>query len=428
MSFCRLILINIFLLTFFAFEIHAAKEVRENVGEDIQDAITMLIGGNSRERVDAVKALTEFSPEDLISYGAWGPFTNILREDGPPHVQKEVIIALGIQGRDATEYTKRKIVGLVTKTIKNEKLHLVVRSEAIVAIGHLITEDTPERQTMGKYLEKYLKSKNSILWKAIMGTLTLWKWDLGDRIWSEVVSNDPVTRKTAIRALKNEIVMNGLKIDTLKAKGLLSIIESEQRKKDLRIDLLNIVTFAVKNGSKVPAFTHTLEKIISKNTNNLVTFAAVDAIGRTSNPNLIKLLLDVFEKHKYYEENAEIRVAVCSAAGDFISLIAGSGGYLNRYKSDLNKLVEVLVSVVMYDENNSVRKEAAYALGNLFSKKLDRKKPVLTLINAIADPDLSMSKIAINSLTFLTQQDFGSDLKTWQKWYRENKSKLGPQY
>jgi HEAT repeat protein len=78
----------------------------------------------------------------------------------------------------------------------------------------------------------------------------------------------------------------------------------------------------------------------------------------------------------------------------------------------------------MRDNSNLVRKEAAYALGNMTGKKFDRRKPVAALIEMVNDPDDPVAKTALDSLKFITQQDFGKDAKAWQRWYQANQRDL----
>ncbi len=154
-------------------------------------------------------------------------------------------------------------------------MHSVVRAKAIVIIGPLMSrvdaqykgmktkshgrviirplesKDVSERGLLGSYLEKQLNANDTILTKAIMETLNLWNWDLGTRIWDDVVTDDPDPRRQAIKALKNQIILKGLKISPVKARDLLYIIDNGQRNKDLRIDLINLLTFAIKNGSRI---------------------------------------------------------------------------------------------------------------------------------------------------------------------------------
>ncbi len=118
MSIMHLTLIIGIVLTIFPLRV-IATEKEENVGEKIKEAITIFIGGSNRERVGAAVDLAKFNPEDLIAYGAWGPFTKVLKEDDSPHVQQAVIEALGVQGKDAPEFDKRKIIDLIVETIKN---------------------------------------------------------------------------------------------------------------------------------------------------------------------------------------------------------------------------------------------------------------------------------------------------------------------
>ncbi len=455
MSIMRPVLIFWIVLTIFSLSAIATEE-EEQVGEKIKEAITIFIGGGTRERVEAAEDLAMFKPEDLITYGAWKPFTKVLKVDDSPHVQQAVVDALGVQGNNASEFDKRKIIDLIIETIKNENIHTVVRAKAIVIIGPLLSRDIrskykgkydydpntgkvgsfitsspipkdfSERGVLGSYLEKQLNSNDTILSKAIMETLNLWNWDMGDRIWKDVVTDDSYLRRPAIKALKNQIVLKGRKIGPVKARDLLHIIESDHRKEDLRIDLINLLTFAIKNGSKVN-IADTLDRIIKRNTDSQVTFAAVNAIGRTSDPNLMKLLLKVFDRHKDNggREGEIICSAACAAAGDFIALLDKHYyDYYVRYRSNFKKLIKKLVEALMKDNSSLVRKEAAYALGNMTSKKFDRRKPVAALIKAVADPDESVAKTALDSLKFLTVQDFGKDIEAWQRWYQANQHNL----
>ncbi len=448
----RLTLIVGIVLTIFPLRV-IATEKEENVGEKIKEAITIFIGGSSRERVGAAEDLAMFKPEDLITYRAWGPFIKVLKEDDSPHVQLAVVEALGVQGSDASEFDKRKIIDLIVETIKNENMHSVVRAKAIVIIGPLMPRDTGakykgserawwesekqiitaplmpedigERGLLGSYLEKQLNANDTILSKAIMETLNLWNWDLGDRIWKDVVTDDLYLRRPAIKALKNQIVQSDRIINPVEARDLLYVIDNDQKNKDLRIDLINLLTFAVKNGSKIN-IADTLDRIIKRNTDSYVTFAAVNAIGRTGDPNLMRLLLKVFDRYKDNgdAESIVIRSAACAAAGDYITLPGKYEGYFIRYRRNFEKLSEKLVKTLIKDNSNLVRKEAAYALGNMTSKKFDRRKPVAALIEVVNDPDESVAKAALDSLKFITIQDFGKDTKAWQRWYQANKRDL----
>jgi len=418
-------------IVFFTFTLNMAlAEEDVRVGEEIQEAITMFVGGSSRERVEAANALSEFDPDDLTAYGAWGPFTKVLRQDDSPHVQKAVVSALGIQGKKTNVFTKVKVVDLLIKTIKNESLHSVVRTEAVLVIGLLLPDDTSDRVLIGEYMEKQLDSRDTTLVKAIMKTLTLWTWDLGDRISENIVNiinDDPELRSQAIRAMKKQIVLKDLKIEPLKAERLLVIINNEQKDKDLRIDLINLLAIAVKNGSKIPALANALDKIITGSGDSHVVLTAVDAIGKTGDPTIIKLLIMAYNMHKESTEPEiiNIRSTACAAATDFFALFAKNEGYLIRYKSDFEKLSSMLLGALLRDESNLVRKEAAHAFGNLTSRKVDRRKPVAALIDTVSTTDDEfITEASLESLSFLTHQDFGKDIEAWHKWFNANQGYL----
>ncbi len=416
-------------IVFFLFTLNIAlAEEDARVGEEIQEAITMFVGGSSRERVEAAKALSEFDLNDLTAYGAWKLFTKVLRQDDSPRVQKAVVTALGKQSKNTNKYPSVKVIDLLFATIKNESLHSVVRTEAVLVIGLLMPDDS-DRVFIGEYLEKQLDSKESNLLKAIMKTLTLWKWDLGDRISKnivDIINDDPELRGQAIRAMKKQIVLKNFKIEPLQAKRLLDIINNEQKDKDIRIDLINLLAIAVKNGSKIPAMTDALDKIINGRGDNQVVSTAVDAIGRTNDPNLIKLLIRVYNEHKesIEPESVAIRSTACAAATDFFALFAKREGYLTRYRSDFENLSSMLLEALLRDGSNIVRKEAANSFGSLTSRKVDRSKPVAALIDTVATADESIVEASLESLSFITHQDFGKNIEAWHEWFKTNQSYL----
>jgi HEAT repeat protein len=364
-------------------------------------------------------------------------------------VQQAVVDALGVQASNASGSDKQKIIDIIVKTIRNKNIHSVVRAKAVVIIGPLMSrvdaqykgmktkshgrviirplesKDFSERGVLASYLEKQLDADDTILTKAIMETLNLWNWDLGKRIWKNVVTDDPDPRRQAIKALKNQIIQNDRKISTVEASDLLYIIDSDHRNRDLRIDLINLLTFAIKNGSRIN-IADTLDRIIKKNSDSQVTLAAVEAIGGTGDPNLMTMLLKVFDKYKNSKrsEGIMIRSAACAAAGEFIALPEKHYEYFARYRRNFEKLIERLVEALMYDNSKLVRKEAAYALVNMTSKKFDRRKPVAALIELVNDPDESVANTVLDSLKFITVQDFGKDVEAWQRWYQANQRNL----
>jgi len=42
----------------------------------------------------------------------------------------------------------------------------------------------------------------------------------------------------------------------------------------------------------------------------------------------------------------------------------------------------------------------------------------------VNDPDESVAKTVLDSLKFITVQDFGKDVEAWQRWYQANQRNL----
>ncbi len=57
------------------------------------------------------------------------------------------------------------------------------------------------------------------------------------------------------------------------------------------------------------------------------------------------------------------------------------------------------------------------------TRPLDRNTPIEPILACLRFKDESMRRDAISSLRQLTGQDFGDDIASWEKWWKENKDR-----
>ncbi len=80
-----------------------------------------------------------------------------------------------------------------------------------------------------------------------------------------------------------------------------------------------------------------------------------------------------------------------------------------------------VVDVLVRDENPNVRRVAARCLGTLGDRAA-----IPALIEALSDPDYSVSSAAATALAAITGQGFGRDKANWKAWYEGTPSPEAP--
>ncbi|MDI6732812.1 MAG: HEAT repeat domain-containing protein [Planctomycetota bacterium] len=81
-----------------------------------------------------------------------------------------------------------------------------------------------------------------------------------------------------------------------------------------------------------------------------------------------------------------------------------------------NSAVDVLIRLLEKDTNMEVRRRCADAL-----KKINDPKSIDGLIEQLDDVNPSVAYASLSALREITKQDFGNDIKLWEKWKESQK-------
>jgi hypothetical protein len=424
MSSKRLILTWGFALTAFAM---TSSAVEKSKGDMIEEAKTQLYG-NMSDQLQAVQILASQDPKDIVTYDIIDLLNKILKDGGNPRLLKAVVTGFGQIADRAEGGTKGDVRKILDGVMRDGNQHAVVRAEAIDALKPITDAKSYEGQQTVEYLTKLAedKSTESSIVRACWSFLGDKGKGIPDRLIKAIFSTDPNQRRPAISAYISIIIRTKANVDGSTATAIINAVEDEKANEDLRVDLLGLMGIAMKTGSKFMNAGDTLTGIIKKSQKLKVKLTAVTVVGVTLDSDLMKILAGVYDdnKDKTEAEAVALRRAACSSAGEFFGPFGNKD--ISQYKTDLTKLSEMCVVALTSDKDGAVCKEAAYALGNMYSKRYDRRRPVAALIEALGDKDTTVVDTAYDSLKFITGEDFGKELEAWREWYKKNDGKLKP--
>ncbi|MFC1708367.1 hypothetical protein ACFL59_16365 [Planctomycetota bacterium] len=405
----------------------AAAQGRKDADAQIRDLLARL-NGRLNEQIAAADRLARHDVGDLAACGALDRLADILKEEANPRLQRAVAKTVGRVASKAEGNARRRTTDMLSDALRDDELHPVVRAEAVRAIGPLMPEDTVERRAAAAYLKKLLEDKNldTALKTPAVSALTRWGYDVMSVVWGDLTSDDYSVRKTALSQIRATMLnAEEFTLEARRARELLAAIVNVEHSINVRKDLLDLVALAARRGSRVKGLQATIDQLVTKSDSPAMQLAAVRAIGSALDTGMIQLLVKVYGDGNTgdQETGVVLRAAACASAGGYFGPCAGGAGF-GKHKLALSKLTAMLVAAVRNDSSNAVRTEAAFALGNMYSPKYDRREPVAALIETLASEDRNVPLACLDSLLFLTGQDFGTDLESWQTWFRKNRTRL----
>jgi len=424
MSAKRLILTWGFALAAFSMTASAADKTK---GDVIEEAKAQLYG-NMSDQTQAVQILASQEEQDVRTYEIVELLSKLLKDEDNPRLLKAVVTGLGQIADKAQGGTKGDVRKILDGVMRDKEQHAVVRAEAIRALRPITDAKAYEGKQTVEYLKKLVDdaSTETSIRIAALEFLGGASAEVPDVLKKAIFSSDPNQRKPAITAYISIIVRTKATLDGSTTSAMINTIEDEKANEDLRLDLLGMMGIAMKTGSRFMNAGDMLSGIIKKSQKLRVKLKAVTVVGVTLDADLMKILVGVYDdnKDKTEVEAVALRRAACSSAGEFFGPFGKRD--VSQYKTDMTKLSEMCVTALTSDKDLSVCKEAANALGNMYSKRYDRRRPVAALIETLADKDSGVSDTALDSLKFMTGEDLGKDLDAWRAWYKKNESKLKP--
>lgn len=214
--------------------------------------------------------------------------------------------------------------------------------------------------------------------------------------------------------------------------GLLAADDTPAGMRDHLIEMLSLI---VDNDYKGMDALTPIVKVLREESRVSTVVNSLEAFGIVADPSSAQVLVAVYERFSPPVTEARgrdagevVRAQVCATTGRLFEMWSE-----NAHGPDIaaagKALTRLLVSALVQDASTAVKKEAAYALGNLYDARYERALAIKALIAVIAAKETpgDVKRAAADSLGFLstdTSAPFGSDVQTWERWCAENEHML----
>ncbi|MCA8945086.1 MAG: HEAT repeat domain-containing protein [Planctomycetes bacterium] len=131
--------------------------------------------------------------------------------------------------------------------------------------------------------------------------------------------------------------------------------------------------------------------------------------------------IDAISKH-YGSDPERVYATVITGLSDFDSRVREASA-LALARFDDTRAIDSLLQATG-DRTAVVRQAAAESLGQLIT--YDREKEAFPLVELLTDQNPGVQASALNSLTSITRNDFGSDQVRWQKYFYSKYPEIDP--
>ena len=208
--------------------------------------------------------------------------------------------------------------------------------------------------------------------------------------------------------------------DLAAVKLLMKLAADKSNEVDIRVALLEAVGRAGKKGG-LKTVSDQLVRILAEKDDPRIVGEAIKALALVKDPKAVTALAGAYRQYGD-AGGAQTRALVCEALGEYYEKLAGMS---LLGKQAAAKVTATLVAALNEDADAEVCSAAAFSLGNM-DRRFDRTKAVASLIEALTDQSDKVRTSSLNSLKLMTDQDFGTDVERWRKWYRVNERSLRP--
>lgn len=414
----------------------APDEEENNFAEWIQTAES----GTRRERREALAKILGIRDRDAIR--EWNVINKVVKfaGDGDPRFARRAARGLG----DFAQWdrgVKNQVREPLVDILQDAEGHVIVRREAVVQLGRMCRAgDEMDRSAMNALLAAAKPSAKYPSQVAAAATLALGRigtpraMDVIRQNLSYVDREDP--EDTEVRDAAIEAITHALSGEKAKdfAKDpkligrMLALTNVAGIPSDAKSKILLAVARFVQLGVRAPALETHLVKMLREEKEPDTVLAALKAASRVGSSKVAAVLPEVWKRFDASkEDSSKIYLQVCETSAELFAFWGKKGSRATPPAGTVKALVDLL-AVAIKEGQSEVQKEAAVALGELYSRKFDRNKAVVTLIAFLATEgmDEGVKTEAANSLEIITGRSYGDNAKRWEKWYYKNKSKLRP--
>jgi hypothetical protein len=420
----------------------AAEGPGEKKGPEDRDRIPELkekaTSGRTKERLTALNSLGSISDEKRLSQFNVPDFLlGILKDDDNNSMVREAAAgALSKIIRYVPAFTDKALRPLVTRLGDRRNESLSVRRKIAEAMAGFLDPDSISHRSAYQALMRIAGSRDDEpgLVAECMRTLGRTGYSPALSVIGAALRNkDEQVRAAALEALKSILTRVSLKRPNDVINELVAIISDEKIPVEVRIKAMEALVATLRAGVDVQRVAAPLVRALAKAGENKqpeLAKAVVNALHRVPEKGTVEALKKAYGtflnnpgdqgKAAAFEE---VRESIALTLGEFFHPLAKKGDTVTAAE-----VAKALVDISQKEPpgKNRAVKAAVFSMGLMDSKKLDRTAVVADLIDAMAR-DKAVTVEARASLARIVGKDLGEDPKEWEKWYKDNKNKLGPQ-
>ncbi len=412
------------------------NEEESNFAEWLQTAES----GTSRERREALGKILGIRDRDAIR--EWNVIDKVVKfaRDSDPRFARNAARGLG----DFAQWdrgVKNQVREPLVRILQDAEGHVIVRRETVVQLGRMCRAgEELDRSALNALLAAAKPSAKYPSEIAAAATLALGR--IGTLRAINVIREnfsyrdredpeDTEVRDAAIEAITRALSGEGAKKfakDPKLISRMLALTDVAGIPSDAKSKILLAVARLIRLGVRAPRVETHLVKILREEKEPDTVIAALKAASLVGSSKVGSVLPEVWKRFEAGKESSsEIYLQVCETSAELFAFWGRKDSRAAVPAGVVRALVDLLAGAIKGGQSD-VQKEAVVALGNLYSKKYDRNKAVVTLIAFLATEgmDEGVKAEAAESLEVITGRSFGLKAKRWEKWYYSNKSKLRP--
>ena len=417
----------------------AAPASAESKGaEAFGELVRKVRTGTLRERLEALARIAQTREPRQIREWNIVELLRELSEGDNPRIARRAVKALGDLVMGADRSIKEEVRKPLQEILDKSANAPLVRVEAARQLGRILSggEKFADATAISALVKAAKGSKNA---PEVAAAALVALGNIGDAkgvepIRSGLSSNDSIIKEAALEAVGKFLTgKNADKMANDASFGglLMRLLSDQSLSSDAKERVLESVGRAVKAGVSRSSAESAILRILEKEEKPSTVIAALKAIGFAGTSKCANALIKTYTRFITKETDQttvgnDVRAQVCASAGELFDSW-GQQRSLGTTKQAAVLLSELLTTAMIKDDSDLVRKEAIVALGNLYNKRYDRRKPVAALIALLgASQSDDLKEMVAESIEMLTGRSFGADVDRWERWYGANERKLSP--
>ncbi|GAB4151462.1 MAG: hypothetical protein Kow00107_02120 [Planctomycetota bacterium] len=395
----------------------------EDVHRTLDERLFLLSNGTSYERIEVLEYFAAFKDKDVfVSRRLQDKIVNVLKDkELDPRVRSAAAEAVRklLLSRVIDKYA---IADSIMAVVKDDSDDVIPRAGCVKAMGVLIKLFPSEarNELYLKDLRDLLKlpaSRNALKVEAIR-TLCM----LGDSSAESVLHfalADPDLVDTAVESLYDLLIGGGSIKSINIALKLLDVFVNKDVSTETRVKAGECLIYIVRSGT---SGNFTLDKVTAllsnPSTEAKLVVTACKVLYTINNSRSLKPIVDKLGEESLDDDTLVYMIQIL---GDFLRQVTPS----DELKKVVNNALYTFGRFLNYKDpqdpqkykySPKVRKVTAFAMGQV-QAGFNVKGAVLLLIEALEDPEETVSSMAYESLKVLTRQDFGRSRDAWKKWF-----------